>query len=211
MDRTAFMQACRDGGRAAERALRVLHHDYAGALLNDAWQSLRNTEQAQDLLQETLLKAWRHCSSFRGDSELFPWLKQVLRHAVIDWLRRGRPESSIDEPGSAAAAELEDALRAHHGGPDDSPEGQLAQQQLDAVYRRCAERFAADHPQAAAVIRWIAEDDLGPAEIAQLLQRSPGATREFISQCRKKARHYFHDWYLLAAGRPVDAPERTSP
>ena len=49
------------------------------------------------------------------------------------------------------------------------------------------------------MIRWIAEDDLDHEQIAGLLQRTPGATREYISQCRKKARHYFRDWYVLAA------------
>lgn len=204
MDKLVFMQACREGGRMAETALRSIYRDYAGALLREAWKSLRDEHLARDLLQDTLIKAWRRCASYRGESELFPWLKQMLRHAVIDWLRQARPESSIDDPDSAAAQQFELALREHRGAPANAPEAGLADRQREAVFRRCAERFAAEHPQAAAVIRWIAEDDLGPAEIAQLLGRTPGATREFVSQCRKKARLYFHDWYLLAAGASGD-------
>lgn len=206
MDKAAFMQACREGGRAVEAALRLLHRDYAGPLLNEAWQVLRDPDAAQDLLQDTLLKVWRQCASFRGESELFPWLKRMLRHGAIDRLRRRRDEVSLDaDPG--VEAEIESALRAQRGDAPEDPPSLVGARQLDIVYRRCAERFAAEQPQAAAVIRWIAEDDLGPAEIAELLQRSPGATREFISQCRKKARRYFRDWYLLAAAHaPVQQP-----
>ena len=79
--------------------------------------------------------------------------------------------------------------------------GYLHRAQLEALYRDCARRFASDHPMAAAVIRWVAEDDLSHEQLAQLLQRSPGATREYVSQCRKKARVYFREWYVLATQR----------
>jgi RNA polymerase sigma factor (sigma-70 family) len=200
MDKAAFMHACREGGHAVESALRTLYRDYAAALRREGWLALRDVDSAHDLIQETLLRAWQHCAGFRGDSELFPWLRQMLRHLAIDRLRRQRPERSIDTVAPTADPELEAALREHRGSAFDEPERAMGERQLEAAYRRCAERFAADEPQAAEVIRWIAEDDLGAAEIAVLLRRSPGATREFISQCRKKARRYFQEWYVLAAG-----------
>jgi DNA-directed RNA polymerase specialized sigma24 family protein len=46
---------------------------------------------------------------------------------------------------------------------------------------------------------WIVEDGLSNDDIAELLNRTPGATREFISQCRKRARHYLAGWYALAS------------
>jgi hypothetical protein len=42
------------------------------------------------------------------------------------------------------------------------------------------------------------EDGLTTEDIAHLLDRTPGATREFVSQCRKRARLYLADWYVLA-------------
>ena len=44
---------------------------------------------------------------------------------------------------------------------------------------------------------WIVEDGLSNDDIAQLLDRTPGATREFISQCRKRARVYLAEWYAI--------------
>ena len=45
---------------------------------------------------------------------------------------------------------------------------------------------------------WVVEDGLSIEDIAQLLERTPGATREFVSQCRKRARVYLAGWYRIA-------------
>jgi RNA polymerase sigma-70 factor (ECF subfamily) len=45
---------------------------------------------------------------------------------------------------------------------------------------------------------WVVEDGLSIDDIADLLGRTPGATREFVSQCRKRARLYLGDWYKTA-------------
>lgn len=203
MNKDGFIRACREGGPLIEQALLALHRDYGRALLREGWLALRDHDAAQDLLQDTLVKAWRRCSSFRGDAEVYPWLKQVLRRTAIDRLRASHPETALDDTQGQTLPEVESALRAARPGAADEPEAVVGQRQVEATYRRCAARFAVEQPQAAEVIRWLAEDDLTPAQIAELLQRSPGATREYISQCRKKARLYFADWYRLAA--PQDA------
>ncbi len=207
MDKAAFMQACRAGGAQIESALRRLQRDYGGALLHDAMSALGDVDAARDLVQVTQIKAWQHCASYRGDSELYPWLKRILRHALIDWLRARRPEQPLaDAATGQPLPEVELALLAERGEAAPTPEQLVQSAQLEAVYRACAERFAHDHPMAAAVIRWVAEDDLDSDQVAALLQRTPGATREYISQCRKKARRYFREWYELAA--PADAQAR---
>jgi RNA polymerase sigma-70 factor (ECF subfamily) len=199
MDKNAFMEACRQGGSKIDAALRKLHDDYGHALAYEGRACLGSLEAAQDLAQETLIKVWQRCASFRGDSELFPWIKQILRRAAIDRLRASRPEQPLTADDGEPLAEVEAALQDLRGDAAPTPEKLLHDGQLEACYRRCAQRFAKEQPLAASVIRWVAEDDLTHEQIAVLLDRSPGATREFISQCRKKARVYLHEWYLMAA------------
>ncbi len=210
MQKQAFIAACREGGPAIELAFRSVVRDYSGALLREGWLALRDADLARDLLQETLLKVWRACASFRGDSELYPWLAGILRRAAIDRLRRQRPEVAIDDLAGGA-----EGLLAAGNGIDQAsanPQHQAETQQSREVFARCAERFSAEQPQAAEVIRWIVEDGLAPADIAALIGRSPGATREYLSQCRKKARHYFADWYrLVGAGGLAGADSRNNP
>ncbi len=217
MDKRQFIQACRDGGAALDNALRGLHRDYWRALTRDAMAALGDLEAARDMVQEALIKVWSRCTQYRGDSELYPWIRRILRHAVIDRLRGQRPEQPLGDEHGVPLAEVEAALRAAAGPVAHTPEQIMSQLELEQVYRACQARFAQDQPLAASVIRWIAEDDLTHAEIGALLQREPGATREYISQCRKKARVYFHPWYLLAVQVPADsgggsaAPGATQP
>ncbi len=215
MDKAHFIAACRRGGQPMAEALRQLQRDYGRPLLAEARAVLGEWAAAQDLLQDTLIKAWQRCAQYRGDAELYPWLKSVLRHGALDQLRRRQDERPLSDPQGRIAAEVEQALQRERANP--GPEQQSQARQLESVYRDCQARFQREQPAAASVVRWIAEDGLTPEELSRLLQRSPGATREYLSQCRKKARVYFREWYLLAtqaddppttASAPAQEPER---
>jgi RNA polymerase sigma factor (sigma-70 family) len=197
MDKAVFMKACREGGALIETALRTLDAEFSSALHRECRAVVRDRTRADDLVQETFIKVWQRCATYRGDAELLGWMRTILRHAIIDFFRATRPEQPLDdeegEMSQAVAARVAELSIAARGGPED----RAVADQAEACYRRCFALFEADFPLHASVMRWIAEDDLANDDIATLLQRTPGATREFISQCRKKARVYFADWYAL--------------
>ncbi len=208
MDKYAFMQACRGGAAKMDAALRAIYRDYRQVLVYEGYRALGDAELAGDLLQDTLIKAWLACTSFRGESEIFPWLKTIFRRNLVDLLRRRHPEQPLPR-GDELDAEVEETLSSWRGMVDPTPEQALMAQQSEACFRACRERFSADHPLAATVIGWVVDDGLQNDEIAALLQRSPGATREYLSQCRKKARIYYADWYALTLGAARGAKVRS--
>ncbi|MGC0421744.1 sigma-70 family RNA polymerase sigma factor [Embleya sp. AB8] len=56
---------------------------------------------AEDVVQETMLRAWRHADAFADDtSDLMPWLATVARRIVLDdrRARRARPQECSPEP-----------------------------------------------------------------------------------------------------------------
>lgn len=53
---------------------------------------VRDHALAEDVVQETLIRAWRAYSSFRGDSPLRPWLLRIAHNAAISLLRTRRDE-----------------------------------------------------------------------------------------------------------------------
>lgn len=65
------------------------------------WQIRRMVithEDADDILQNTFLKAWNGLDSFRGDSKLGTWLYQIALHESMNFLRKKkRNELSIDD------------------------------------------------------------------------------------------------------------------
>lgn len=193
------MRACGEGGDAIEAALRSLDRSFFAILYRECLRVLRDAESARDVVQETFIKVWRRCATFRAESELLPWIRSILRHAVLDRLRATHADVPIeadDEGDEEVARRIRELSVEQVPTPDDEARrGQLA-----ACFVNCWRKFEHAAPEHAAVMSWIVEDGLTNEEIAELLGRSPGATREFISQCRKRARVHMAEWYRLAFG-----------
>lgn len=51
---------------------------------------LRNTADADDLVQEAFLKAWRHLASFRAEASFRTWINQIAVNEVMQLYRRQR-------------------------------------------------------------------------------------------------------------------------
>lgn len=204
----SFMQACREGGRLIESWLRVFDRQHGAMLYREAAAALRSWQAAEDVVQDGMVKVWQRCATFKGPNDPLAWIRQIVRNTLIDAVRARVPEQPLHDDDGELTPEAQSAvnrLSASIATPDEA----LRSHEVERVFRRCFDRFAAAHPDHALVLRWVVEDGLDNAAVEQLLDRTPGATREFISQCRKKARPYFADWYALVSpaatppGRPA--------
>ncbi|MFT7722082.1 MAG: sigma-70 family RNA polymerase sigma factor [Roseateles sp.] len=197
----SFAQACREGGRQIEAWLRVVDREHGARFYREAATALRSWQAAEDVVQDAMVKVWQRCATFRGPGDPLAWIHQIVRHTLLDALRQRTVQAPREDPlhgdGGGLTPQAESAVRALSAERVATPEAALAERQVEAVFRQGFDRFAAAHPEHATVLRWVVEDGLDNAAIEALLGRTPGATREFISQCRKKARPFFADWYAL--------------
>src|SRR5438876_10608015 len=70
---------------------RVLVERHSRNIFRLAFRMTGNEEDAEDVVQETFLKAYRHLARFRGDSQFATWLHRVAANCAVDLLRRRVP------------------------------------------------------------------------------------------------------------------------
>jgi len=105
-----LVQRGAEGDRAAFEELVERH---GSALFSFAARACGSARDAEDAVQDSLLAAWRHANTFRGEASARSWLFSVLLHACHRGRRRraGEPEhhATIEEAASLAA-DLPDAV-----------------------------------------------------------------------------------------------------
>jgi RNA polymerase sigma factor (sigma-70 family) len=85
-----------------EEILTELYHRYQVPLRRFVLRLNGGDQQhAEDVVQETMLKAWRNARELRADDSVMPWLATVARRIVIDHRRRrsSRPDE-VEELGA---------------------------------------------------------------------------------------------------------------
>ncbi len=69
-------------------ALTLLVQSYGEALYHYILKLIPREADADDVLQETLIKAWKGLPGFRGDSSLSTWLHRIALHEAYNFLRK---------------------------------------------------------------------------------------------------------------------------
>lgn len=86
------------------------------ALTGHCYRMLGSVADAEDAVQEALLRAWQQAAGFRGDASVQTWLHAIATHVCLDMLkakrRRHRPVDTSPQPAEVTPA-LELTARPH--------------------------------------------------------------------------------------------------
>jgi len=88
------LEALRAGDR---QELARLVAAYSAPLYRLALRMLGNPQDAEDVLQNTFLKALQHLNEFEGRASLSTWLYRIAANEALMLLRRQRPETSVSD------------------------------------------------------------------------------------------------------------------
>lgn len=123
---------------------------YRPYLLRYALLQLRDQDLAEDAVQETLLAALEGNARFSGKSTHKTWLTGILKHKIIDHIRRqSREQPLVAGDSDASEAEAVDALFLENGHwrqrPSDwgDPDKALENKAFMAVFEQCAKNMPA--------------------------------------------------------------------
>lgn len=71
-------------------ALKILVARHLGAIYRLAFRYAQNSDDAEDITQETFVKVWRHLKKFDQTKKFKSWLYQIAKNTGLDWLKKKR-------------------------------------------------------------------------------------------------------------------------
>jgi RNA polymerase sigma-70 factor, ECF subfamily len=173
------------------------HRSY---LLRFALLQLRDHGAAEDAVQETLLAALQGSAGFGGRSAVRTWLVGILKHKIVDHLRRASREPLAEE----ASTEDVDALFAEDGHYAErpsawgSPERALEQRGFFDALERCMQALPANTARAF-VLREVM--GMGTDEICKELCVTPTHCWVLLYRARMALRACLEKgWFAAAKG-----------
>ena len=169
--------------RGDRDAFASLVERYQGKVYNLCLRITGSPEDASDLSQEALFKAWRSLGSFHGESAFSTWLYRLSHNQCIDFLRResrrrAAGELSLDDEETGAANLLAD--------PAPTPQAALESAELAQALAQGLERLSDEHRQALA----LRQAGLSYAEIARTVGVEEGTVKSRIARARLSLRNY---------------------
>jgi RNA polymerase sigma-70 factor (ECF subfamily) len=187
-DQTSYsLDALRDGDRA--EFARIVE-EYSPMVYRLGLKMLNNPQDAEDILQETFIKAYKHIHSFDGRSSVSTWLYRIATNEALMSLRKKRPDTiSFDMP-SIYESEPQEPLQIVDWCclPEDeylTAEGRL---RLDQAAERLPESL-----RIVFVLRDI--EGLSTRETAEVLNISEMAVKTRLSRARLRLREDLSKYY----------------
>ncbi len=173
-------------------------------LLRFARAQLRNDAWAEDAVSETLVAALEKPQAFGGLSQLKTWLVGILKHKVVDQLRRHAREATL--PSADDDADLDDLLFDETGHwrdePRDwgSPEHHLRQRQFFDVLEACVQQLPGVQGRVFMMREWL---ELETDEICKELAITPTNLWVMLHRARLRLRECLQkNWF---DGHPAPA------
>jgi RNA polymerase sigma-70 factor (ECF subfamily) len=148
-----------------------------------AFRLVGNAADAEDIVQEALLAAYRHIDQFRGQSQMTSWLTTIVRNCALMQLRK-RPRQihlSLDEQTGGGKERYFVWERLADEGP--SPEEFCRHFELSARLRKCAALLS---PSLQRTFELRILDGLSIFETAQILGLPHGTVKAQLARARAK-------------------------
>jgi RNA polymerase sigma-70 factor (ECF subfamily) len=180
IDESTLVSQAREGDKAA---FGELVRRYEGKIFRLAQHVTQNREDAEDVLQETFMKAYEHLDQFKGDSKFYTWIVRIAVNQALMKLRRRKTDKtvSIDETIDTG----EDTVVREIAAWDENPEQQFSRDELGGILDT-AVRSLEPLYRSVFVLRDI--EELSTEETAEALGLSVPAVKSRLLRARLQLR-----------------------
>ena len=153
---------------------------YADALFGTALRLTRNLQDAEDLLQETYLRAYSHYRGFQEGTHLKAWLFRILKNGFINGYRQrkaGPREVDLERGETTFEEEVESVTL-----PAATPEDELLEKTLDGGVARALSALPEDFR---IVVELVDLQDFSYREVADILEIPLGTVMSRLYRGRR--------------------------
>jgi len=156
--------------------------EHIDALYNFAMYLTRNPPEADDLVQETYLRAFRFAHRFQAGTHLRAWLFQILRNTFLTFYRIREREAAVAEDGVP-----DWDVPMFHDAPDETGGALEAHTDLERAMRRLPEEFR--------TVLLLAEVEGFPLdEVARVMACPVGTVKSRIFRAKERLRALLRDY-----------------
>lgn len=176
--------------RGEAGAFEAIMRRYNRLLFRCARGVLGDDAEAQDVVQETYLRAFSTLAGFRGDCALGTWLARIAFHAAIDaQRRRGRTVSLDDESDEGSESDVE-PMMAWNVSTVESPDSQAERGEMRVLLTNAIEALP---PIYRSVFILRAVEEMSVEETADCLEVSDAVVKTRYLRARTKLRDALGD------------------
>jgi RNA polymerase sigma-70 factor, ECF subfamily len=172
------------------RAFGELVRRYENKIFRLAQHITQNREDAEDVLQETFMKAYEHLDQFKGDSKFYTWIVRIAVNQALMKLRRRKTDKSVSLDETIDTGE--DTIVREIAAWDENPEQQFSREELGEVLDTAIQGLEPLY-RSVFVLRDI--EEMSTEETAEALNLSVPAVKSRLLrarlQLREKLTRYF--------------------
>lgn len=173
--------------------IRGLYRRYSRGIFNYAYRLVGDYQWAEEILQETFLRAYSRAETFRKGARVSTWLYRIAMNLCYDHLRspRNRPKLSLSQPldrGEDGGTDFGDRLES----AEDAPEERAAETETARLVREAIAELP-ERERNVLVLRHY--QGLKFREIAEVT----GLTQRTVQNCLRRAREKL-GWSLARRG-----------
>ena len=144
---------------------------HRSSLMAYAWSIVRDEHQAEDILQNVSLNAFKKLDQIRDETHMAGWLRTSLRYEALSAVRKSQRAPSAVEPTLLEA--IDDAWEEH---------GTIEQREVSQQLARCLERLT---PRAKQLIHLRYTEGLSGELLARRVQRSVNSVYVGLSRAHR--------------------------
>jgi RNA polymerase sigma-70 factor (ECF subfamily) len=180
VDESVLVAQAREGDT---RAFGDLVRRYEGKIFRLANHITQNREDAEDVLQETFMKAYEHLEQFKGDSKFYTWIVRIAVNQALMKLRRRKTDKSVSLDEEIDTGE--DTVVREIAAWGEDPEEQFTREELGEILDGAVQSL--DPPyRSVFVLRDV--EDLSTEETAEALGLSVPAVKSRLLRARLQLR-----------------------